>query len=113
MVRDDLICTVCGARFKREHAAKVCWPCADVIRKNIARAGRLVKQAIISGNLAPITADTKCVDCGSPAYCYDHRDYGRPLDVEPVCRSCNNTRGPGIHAIPTRELRPDMFEADK
>lgn len=27
---------------------------------------------------------------------YDHRDYNKPLEVEPVCHSCNMKRGPGI-----------------
>jgi hypothetical protein len=37
-----------------------------------------------------------CVDCGKyPASCYDHRDYTKPLDVDPVCGSCNKLRGPG------------------
>ncbi|MBO1748925.1 hypothetical protein [Stenotrophomonas indicatrix] len=34
-----------------------------------------------------------CVDCGSKAEEYDHRDYSRPFDVEPVCRACNRKRG--------------------
>lgn len=38
-----------------------------------------------------------CADCGVRAEVYDHRDYLRPLDVEPVCRSCNKKRGPGLN----------------
>jgi len=38
----------------------------------------------------------KCEDCGRDAECYDHRDYNKPLDVEPVCRQCNSIRGAGI-----------------
>lgn len=40
-----------------------------------------------------------CADCGGAAIEYDHRDYNRPLDVEPVCRRCNLRRG---SAIPLR-----------
>jgi hypothetical protein len=36
-----------------------------------------------------------CTDCGAPARCYDHRDYMRPLDVQPVCWVCNKKRGRG------------------
>lgn len=36
-----------------------------------------------------------CVDCGAQAEVYDHRDYLKPKDVEPVCRKCNYKRGPG------------------
>ena len=39
----------------------------------------------------------KCTDCSRRARCYDHRDYNFPLTVEPVCISCNKTRGSAIH----------------
>ncbi len=42
-----------------------------------------------------------CVDCAKPATCYDHRDYRLPLQVEPVCRSCNQKRG---RALPYADL---------
>jgi hypothetical protein len=37
-----------------------------------------------------------CVDCGKQARDYDHRDYLKPLDVAPVCRGCNQRRGPAL-----------------
>lgn len=40
--------------------------------------------------------DYQCTDCARPASEYDHRDYGRPLDVEPVCKSCNKLRGTAV-----------------
>jgi hypothetical protein len=46
-----------------------------------------------------------CVDCGNPAEVYEHRDYGRPLDVEPVCRDCNRLRG---SARPAENDDPDI-----
>lgn len=36
-----------------------------------------------------------CLDCGMKAEVYDHRDYKKPLDIEPVCKSCNYKRGSG------------------
>jgi hypothetical protein len=36
----------------------------------------------------------RCVDCGKRATCWEHRDYGKPLDVEPTCHRCNLRRGP-------------------
>jgi hypothetical protein len=33
-----------------------------------------------------------CVDCGRQANEYDHADYTKPLDVEPVCWSCHHKR---------------------
>lgn len=38
-----------------------------------------------------------CVDCKKRrAVHWEHRDYNKPLEVEPVCRSCNYKRGQGI-----------------
>lgn len=56
-------------------------------------AHRMVAAAVRFGYLTPISECT-CVDCGAPAVDYDHRDYGKPLDVDPVCRACNIRRGP-------------------
>jgi hypothetical protein len=41
----------------------------------------------------PPACELTCVDCGSPAFDYDHRDYAHPLRVDPVCRGCNIRRG--------------------
>ena len=38
----------------------------------------------------------KCVDCGRSADSYDHRDYFKPLQAEPVCNGCNRRRGSAI-----------------
>lgn len=54
----------------------------------------LVRDAIARGDLAP-QSECLCFDCGKPAEDYDHRDYAEPLDVQPVCKSCNGRRGPG------------------
>ncbi len=37
--------------------------------------------------------DEKCVDCGKKASHWEHRNYSRPLQIEPVCESCNFKRG--------------------
>ena len=74
-----------------------CRPCA-MARYNAQgairqRASSAVAKAIRSGALQRPTAFA-CDDCGRPACQYDHRDYTRPIDVVPVCRSCNVMRGP-------------------
>ena len=51
-----------------------------------------MRRAIQRGQLRP-PSDFLCVDCGDPATEYDHRDYAKPLEVEPVCRPCNSARG--------------------
>jgi DNA-binding XRE family transcriptional regulator len=43
----------------------------------------------------PLASAFKCVDCGAPATQYDHRDYSKRRDVEPVCEPCNKKRGRG------------------
>ena len=47
----------------------------------------------IRRGLMPKPDSLVCVDCSAPAETYDHRFYSRPLEVEPVCRSCNKKRG--------------------
>ena|SRR3990172_8003554 len=58
-------------------------------------AGNLVRRAVKKGILPKLDGTIKCVDCGGIAKHYDHRDYSRPLDVNPVCPKCNSNRGPG------------------
>lgn len=57
------------------------------------RAQSMVAAAKRQGLLPLLDGTIACTDCGDPAQEYDHRDYGRPLDVQPVCRSCNKRRG--------------------
>lgn len=64
---------------------------ADATGGNEAKSA--IRRVVQRGELQPATAFA-CVDCGKPAQCYDHRDYSKPLDVEPVCTSCNLKRGP-------------------
>jgi hypothetical protein len=71
-----------------EHAAYVQW------RMEQSKAIAAVQHAKYMGRLPYLTGAINCVDCADPASKYDHRDYGRPLDVEPVCQKCNHKRGP-------------------
>ena len=67
------------------------------------RSHALVHAAIKRGLLPNLKAGGyACADCGKTALEYDHRDYGRPFDVEPVCRSCNKRRGTAIWPDATR-----------
>lgn len=67
-------------------------------------AGKRVARAIRDGVLQRLTGLVPCADCGQPATMYDHRDYSRPLDVEPVCRTCNRRRGHAIDSPPRQPL---------
>lgn len=63
----------------------------------IDRQRTKLRAAVRAGKLPRLgDGKTKCTDCRSPASQYDHRDYSRPLDVQPVCRNCNIKRGKGI-----------------
>lgn len=59
------------------------------------RASRVV-HAEISRGAIPHPTNLRCADCDAPAMEYEHRDYNRPLAIEPICRSCNLKRGPAI-----------------
>ena len=69
-----------------------------------------VKKAVKNGDLPPVS-ELKCVDCGKPAKHYDHRDYGKPLEVEPVCVSCNCKRGPAIPGPHTKACSEGLLYA--
>lgn len=57
------------------------------------RATQRVCREIKRGTIAKLDGAVSCLDCGKPAAVYDHRDYNRPLEVEPVCNGCNRERG--------------------
>lgn len=86
-------CTDCGHEYCGGMNKRRCQDCARVLYTAGARAHVQVKKAIRRGDLKPPT-EFHCVDCGLLADRYDHRDYDRPLEVEPVCHSCNAKRGP-------------------
>lgn len=73
---------------------RMCLECECVRRLLGQKCQSAVAVLIRAGELQPAHA-CKCVDCGNPASQYDHRDYFRPKDVVPVCRSCNAYRGHG------------------
>lgn len=64
-------------------------------------AHRYVEAAVRHGDLPKLDGSIACVDCGLSAEEYDHRDYKKPMEVDPVCRECNAKRGPGLHRDPS------------
>lgn len=111
------LCECCGvADLTGRHVrAKYCLDCRNEGQIGIGRikALRTVNEAVRRGDLA--RPDTfKCVDCGEQAACWEHRDYSRPLDVEPVCRACNHKRGPAANNlhIPPAFMAPAIRPAD-
>lgn len=77
-------------------------------RKAMYRACKIVERAVKAGNLINLKRKKiLCVDCRTNrATKYEHRDYAKPLEVDPVCQRCNQKRGPAILSapVPTRNL---------
>ncbi len=116
--RKSNLCICCGADISSFHPNKRrCNSCtesgevrrmyaANTIGKNDNEIARQVtKFAVRAGFLLP-PENFKCAHCNyRQAECYDHRDYNKPLDVEPVCCRCNSSRGRGIQFFsPHRSL---------
>ena len=49
--------------------------------------------------LIPNIKEFVCSDCGCQATEWDHRDYTKYMDVDPVCAKCNVARGEGYPKI--------------
>lgn len=75
-----------------------------------------VAWAVKKGVLPRLDGSIACADCSNPATEYDHRDYDRPLAVDPVCHSCNKKRGAGangtVDSSPVR-IREALYEEMK
>lgn len=86
-----------GGRGRKARPLLRCTPCAATrrqFREGVRNAAyRAVAAALQAGTLMKAQGQP-CADCGRPAEVFDHRDYTKPLEVEPVCRSCNVMRGP-------------------
>lgn len=77
-------------------------------KKFQARANSKVHWAIKKGLLPSLQGrEYKCSDCSNTAVAYDHRDYGNPLDVQPVCLSCNWKRGTAKWPRPDQHNEPN------
>ena len=98
------VCAGCGDQFAQTSGgrrASRCGVCRTEMHQfRLHGSGRYasnlkLRSAIRHGHVKP-AIEFKCVDCGVPAQCYDHRDYNHPLSVEPVCFTCNVRRGSAI-----------------
>lgn len=91
-------CPQCSEMFIGAANRLVCRSCYfkayDERKRITAKVYAEMNSARRNGLIPVIDGTTVCVDCGAPAECHDHRDYSKPLHVEPVCRSCNVRRGP-------------------
>jgi len=90
------ICRLCHSLITGSpNRQNKCEACCSAVQRSSGKARDIVKKAIDNGELKLITGDMQCIDCGAPAQCRDHRDYNKPLEIELVCRPCDQKRGPG------------------
>lgn len=90
-------CHDCGFEFVRHGGGSAlrCWTCWRARERIGGNAIYQVRLAVLAGKLPDLRSEVvPCSDCGARANRYDHRNYSRPLDVEPVCHPCNLRRGP-------------------
>jgi hypothetical protein len=93
-----LVCSECSVTYKAQSGShrdrRHCLGCAAqyaaVQKKAISETTRAVKRGLIKP-----AKGQQCADCGLPAKYLDHRDYTKPLEVDPVCAVCNAKRGGG------------------
>lgn len=90
-------CVTCGEKKPSGAHPLVqrCDACHKEFSDAMFAANRAIARERKCGRIAPASRFA-CVDCGDKALDYDHRDYSKPLDVEPVCRACNLRRGPAL-----------------
>jgi len=98
----EMRCLLCGEdrgygmSVKRPKYCRLCIVNVQMKAAKVRRgnASSKVNRAKKKGLLPKLDGSITCCDCGNPAEVYDHRDYNEPLNVEPVCYSCNWHRGP-------------------
>lgn len=93
-------CVTCLGLFRVRHKSdkRSCVECEGLRDDAKRRCSNQIRHAQKKGLLVK-PATLKCADCGEQAEMYDHRDYSKPLEVEPVCRRCNMERGPAAMGI--------------
>lgn len=101
----DRYCALCTAVIATDRrASSYCsWACVMQATSIASKASTVLRNAINKGKAPAMAPETLCVDCGAKATDFDHRDYTKPLDVEPVCRACNIRRGPALKFFATQQ----------
>lgn len=89
-------CVLCGSEYnsrERKGGSPFCSiKCSNALSSARAKVSSAVAKEIKNGAIKK-PSEFVCVDCGNQAEHYDHRRYLEPLEVVPVCRSCNIKRG--------------------
>ena len=95
-----------GRAYRKKHGKEIY---DRIKRSGQKQAKEAAHYAVRSGKLPDLKVDyVVCCDCGkSRATQWEHRDYNKRLQVDPVCQSCNLLRGPA------KEMNPKNFENKK
>ena len=96
-------CLVCEVDISNSHGNTIyCFSCAGRQWSDKPKTPKYASHKIVwyavMGGILPKPETLNCVDCGRKAEHWEHRDYLKPLDVDPVCTRCNIKRGPGENA---------------
>lgn len=87
----ESLCPICVTTFIKTIRPFCSYECSQWLRVARQSVASAMNSAINNGLIPPLKG-LLCVDCGKDAEHYDHREYLKPLVVEPVCRSCNYRR---------------------
>lgn len=99
-------CVICDSPLKSKvYFSMYCGDCRTAISVITNR----VRRAMTAAKLQPAEGHD-CVDCGKPAKELDHRFYSLPLEVEPVCVTCNQRRGPARDIVELVRIERGMIE---
>jgi hypothetical protein len=108
------LCECCGTAdiSQRHPRARYCLPCRNggLVAFMPSKARNIVSTLVRAGLLTK-PAELACTDCGCPATCYDHRDYLKPTEVEPVCNECNAIRGSAKNRFPWQDAQTGLVTA--
>lgn len=83
------VCDECQSEMKKRRSILRGQEAAKVCVAKATKRGMLPRVRFNKG-------EAWCRDCGFYASSYDHRDYNKPLAVDPVCWECNVLRGPAV-----------------
>lgn len=107
------ICQHCGNSYehhRHKSAATRCESCREIHCILAGRCSSAVTTAEYNDRLQdPKTM--RCIDCGNSANVYDHRDYLKPLSVDPVCNTCNIRRA-GARWTIKRLLKSPVYKTN-
>jgi len=91
------ICLRCGEEHSFGISSRLCGGCSYAsINDSLRVKARYFAMYAVKLGLFPPATYFECSDCGDRANCYDHRNYYKPLAVDPVCKGCNSRRGVGF-----------------